>query len=111
MPDPLGTFYNDVEPTIAADLVKKLGKQSQVPHMTPLEYAAWQDPAYEDRCWYIKCTNDQCVLPDIQEKVLAWSNIPESRRPALACGHSPFVSNVDDVVKILEGVITELVGK
>ena len=88
-----GVFYNDCSESDKAWAVTQLQPQSASSFTETLRAAAWRDRPST----YVVCEQDQAILVFAQEAM-------SQRAGAVArldCGHSPFLSRPDELVKLL----------
>jgi pimeloyl-ACP methyl ester carboxylesterase len=100
VPDnPVGTFYNDVDPDVAAEAARRLVPQTVRSWTEDVRTAGWRTiPAT-----YVLCEKDQALAPEMQEKF--------ARRVGslyrLASGHSPFLSMPGELADVLDQALTK----
>lgn len=104
--DPIGIFYHDVEPSIAADAVSKILPHAYSSITTPLPAPAWAEKAFDGKRAYIKTSLDSCVPPFAQDLMCDHSGVEWDVR-TMDTAHSPFLvqpENLRDMVlNIMDG--------
>ncbi len=90
-------FYTDCDLAIADPLIRKLGPEPLVPHLTPIRMSESAFAALPKL--YIECTQDRTIPLGAQRAMLRDAKITDVI--SLASAHSPFVSMPDQLVDIL----------
>jgi pimeloyl-ACP methyl ester carboxylesterase len=85
-------FYNDCPPEVSERAVARLCPQAIAPTQVPFHGTPAQT-ALPRR--YIRCLNDRTIPPEFQ--VTMTQNWPPDHIQEMACGHSPFFSNPEDL--------------
>lgn len=86
-------FYGDVDPERAADAIAKL-RDFPVASLASVQHEPWRTI----ESTYVRCLQDQAIHPDHQaEMAEAATHLVE-----WDCAHSPFLSDVDLVIGLLE---------
>lgn len=92
-------LYEDVDSIAAQKAYDDLGLMSLGPSFSPLVGCAWK----EIPCTYIHCENDKALPASVQEMMCEQAGIGDIVR--LSASHSPFLSQPDEVVSIIERVV------
>ena len=88
-------FYSDCTPEDQAFGLARMTPQPISVMLEPMIFSTPDVPRH-----YVRCTRDQVVLPDYQRRVTeGW---PKDCVHDLATGHSPFFSDVDSLVAVLD---------
>ena len=100
VPDnPVGTFYNDVDPEVAAAAARRLVPQSVRSWTETVQAAGWRAvPAT-----YVLCEKDQALPPALQEKFA----LRAGSLHRLASGHSPFLSMPGELADVLDQALAK----
>jgi pimeloyl-ACP methyl ester carboxylesterase len=100
VPDnPVGTFYNDVSPDVAAAAVRQLVPQTVRSWTETVRTAGWRAiPAT-----YLLCEKDQALPPALQEDFARRAGSVHR----LASGHSPFLSMPGELADLLDQVLSQ----
>lgn len=88
-------FYSDCTPEDQAFALHNMTPQPVSVMLEPMTFSTSDVPRH-----YVRCTRDQVVLPDYQRRITeSW---PKESVHELATGHSPFFSDVDGFVAVLD---------
>jgi pimeloyl-ACP methyl ester carboxylesterase len=90
-------FFNDVSDEVAADAVSRLAPQSMAAVKDPVTAVAWRDVPTT----YVICELDQAIPVPAQEMLAGRAGTVHR----LQTSHSPFLSQPDEVVAIIRGVL------
>lgn len=94
-----GIFYHDCTSSEIDFAMAHLGPQPILPQQTPVKLGDNYESVPRS---YILCKDDHTVPPEEQEKIVAdW---PEEDVYRLNCGHSPFLSQPEVLVELLNDV-------
>ena len=88
-------FYSNCTPDDQAFGLARMTPQPVLVMLEPMTFSTPDVPRH-----YVRCTRDQVVLPDYQRRVT--ENWPQDYVHDLATGHSPFFSDVDGLVAVLD---------
>ncbi|KAK4539407.1 hypothetical protein LTR36_010970 [Oleoguttula mirabilis] len=111
VPDPIATFYHDVEPALAAQAVKHLVKQAYEPMAAKATQAGWKLFPVT----YVFCAEDRAVPAECMrarvETILGDERL-RGRWEVLTLegGHSPFLSRPDECARVIRRAAGEDVG-
>jgi pimeloyl-ACP methyl ester carboxylesterase len=97
--DPIGTFYGDVDPAVAAEAVGRLVPQSIRSFGEPVDHV-------DDRAaprTYLLCERDQALPVLKQEEFSTRADVVER----MDSGHSPFLSRPSELAARLGRVLTQ----
>lgn len=92
---PSTLFYGDVDPAQAAEATARLLPQAAQAFSDPLTAVAWRD-----RPTTYVITEQDVIFPTVAQEALAARS--QSAAPRLDTSHSPFLSQPDRVVEIIE---------
>lgn len=95
--DPEHVFFGDCPPDIVAASVMALRPQAKAAFTQTLRGAAWHDIPST----YVICEQDNAIPPFAQEAMAQRAGAVHR----LSSGHSPFLSQPDELVKILRQVV------
>jgi pimeloyl-ACP methyl ester carboxylesterase len=94
---PEEVFYNDVEPAMAEEAVKRLRLFSEDTCHCPVTYAAWK----EIESNYLVCELDKAVPPEAEEAMANLSGGKWKRVEKIKAGHSPFLSRPNETAEFV----------
>lgn len=109
--DPIPIFYNDVDPTVAANAAAAL-----LPHTIPAFIETTQhDGCAEFPVTYVVCNNDKALSVAYQHQAIEVARTREGRKGGpdgvevvtLESGHSPFLNKPEEVAEILRNAAGE----
>ena len=101
--DPKGVFFNDIEESYADLLVGAVGTQSTSAFETAASKPAWAEEAFQGKLAYVRCLQDQAMPSSLQDILIQKSGVDWIVKD-LQSGHFPFISQVEEVVGILQEV-------
>lgn len=105
VPDPIPFFYNDVDPTVAAEAAALL-----LPHAVEAFVSTTKhDGCAEFPVTYVICNRDNALLVDYQHTAVEVCRSREGRKGGrdavevviLESGHSPFLNMPEETAKIV----------
>ena len=100
-------FYNDLDDEQAAQLVKSLLPHSMGVFDSSAPPPAWAEEDYAGKIEFMRCLADQARPPFLQDMFIANSGV-EWNVKAIESSHSPFVSQPQNVVNVLNEVVSQL---
>lgn len=93
-------FYNHLPSEEALKWAQKLGTQSISSLTMKVEYAPWTETAWEGRCAYLLCEDDQMLPLRVQQAfVRDGKNFKISK--SLQTSHSPFLDQPRETADVL----------
>jgi len=97
-------FYNDVDKKVADEIIPHLRLHATRTFDSKVTYAAWK----HINSTYIVCEKDNAIPQPLQE-MMATQPGNKITMETLDAGHSPFLSKIDETVKIVRKAIGEQV--
>lgn len=99
--DSLTSFYNDVDPTTAAQIEESLLPHALKAFNSPAPPTAWAEPAYAGKVAFLRCLKDQALPLSLQDMFTEKSGVKWNIRDVDA-SHSPWASKPEETVRIFE---------
>lgn len=109
VPEPIPTFYHDVEPLLAQEAASRCVKNSRSAFAGVTKHAGWEDFP----CTYVLCKDDRTVPPAVCRKM--FERLGEQERKTwtleeIEGGHSPFLSRPGELARLLRRVVAGYSG-
>lgn len=100
--DPAHRLYNDMLSPEQAHWLSQLKPHCASAQLTPLTRAAYRYIP----TWYLLCENDQALPLEVQKMMIKETGV-EIRTESCSAGHSPYLSQPEVVVGLLNKVARE----
>ena len=100
-------FYNDLDNEQAAQLVKSLLPHSMRVFDSSAPPPAWAEEDYAGKIASMRCSADQALPLFLQDMFIGNSGV-EWDVKAIESSHSPFVSHPQNVVNVLNEMVSQL---
>lgn len=99
-------LYNDCDRALTADLESKMQPHATIAFETPATAPAWADKGFDGRRGYVRCLDDCCNPPFVQDMLIEKSKVKWDVVD-FKTGHMPFESQPEalagQIVKFTRG--------
>ena len=96
-----GSFYADVEPSLARSLENSLLPHAMQVFNSPVPPAAWAESEFAGKLAFLRCTQDQ-AMPVVMQDMLVQRSGVDWMVKDIEASHSSWASRPEEVVKILD---------
>jgi len=98
--NPVDIFYHDVDSHTSSVLAQSLQPQALGAFETPAPPMAWQEPEFEGKLAYLRCTQDRAVPAFVQDMMMEKSQVMWLVKD-IETSHSPFLSRPKELAELV----------
>ncbi|KAG6999537.1 hypothetical protein G7Y79_00034g069600 [Physcia stellaris] len=103
-------FYHDVDSDTADRLASSLLPHATLAYESPAPAQAWQEPAFEGRLGFVRCTVDQALPIFVQDMFVKRSGVKWTVKD-MDTSHSPWASKPKELAETVAGLVEAFGGK
>ena len=96
------SLFNDVDPDLADRLSTTLVPHAALAFESPAPPSVWTDPGFEGKLAFVRCLKDQALPTFVQDLFIQKSGL-EWQVKGIDAGHSPYLSQPDELIEDLIG--------
>ncbi|RFU35392.1 hypothetical protein B7463_g935, partial [Scytalidium lignicola] len=97
--DSIRQFYNKLPAEEAKKWAQKILPQSLASITSNAAFAPWAEAAWEGRCAYLVCADDQMLPLQLQQRFVQTGNFVSNK--SLPTSHSPFLDMPEEMAEVL----------